>query len=234
MINGLENDTIYYEDTGYFTSVGPLGVNIFGELTAHPGDGIALDFNVENNGTEQIAPDISISFEAESMNCLSSISEDIFNMGDISAGESTPTNFFVVLLNDNCNSDSTISFNVDINSGENLYWHDDFVLDIEMLGTIGGTELPTAYALSDAYPNPFNPEARIDYDLVQKKHVTLGVHNLVGWKIKTLVSSDKEAGFHSIRWDATNDAGKPVAAGVYLYTIQAGEFRQTRKMILLK
>ena len=85
MINGLENDTIYYEDTGYFTSVGPLGVNIFGELTAHPGDGIALDFNVENNGTEQIAPDISISFEAESMNCLSSISEDIFNMGDISA-----------------------------------------------------------------------------------------------------------------------------------------------------
>ena len=136
MINGLENDTIYYEDTGYFTSVGPLGVNIFGELTAHPGDGIALDFNVENNGTEQIAPDISISFEAESMNCLSSISEDIFNMGDISAGESTPTNFFVVLLNDNCNSDSTILFNVDINSGENLYWHDDFVLDIEMLGTI--------------------------------------------------------------------------------------------------
>jgi hypothetical protein len=106
MINGLENDTIYYEDVGYFTSIGPLGVNIFGELTAHPGDGIALDFNVENNGTEQIAPDISVSFEAESMNCLSSISEDIFNMGDIPAGESTPTYFFVALLNDNCNSDS--------------------------------------------------------------------------------------------------------------------------------
>ncbi|MED5316443.1 MAG: FlgD immunoglobulin-like domain containing protein [Candidatus Neomarinimicrobiota bacterium] len=49
-----------------------------------------------------------------------------------------------------------------------------------------------------------------------------------------MVSSEKEAGFHSIRWDATNDAGKPVAAGVYLYTIQAGEFRKTRKMVLLK
>ena len=234
MINGLENDTIYYEDAGYFTSVGPLGVNIFGELTAHPGDGIVLDFNVENNSTEQIAPDISVSFEAESMNCLSSISEDIFNMGDIPAGESTPTYFFVALLNDNCNSDSTILFNVHINSGENLYWHDDFVLDIEMLGTIGGTELPTAYALGGAYPNPFNPDARIDYDLVQKNYVTLDVHNLVGRKIKTLVSSKKESGFHSIRWDATNDAGEPVAAGVYLYTIQAGEFRKTRKMVLLK
>jgi flagellar hook assembly protein FlgD len=45
---------------------------------------------------------------------------------------------------------------------------------------------------------------------------------------------EKEAGFHSTYWDATNNAGEPVAAGVYLYTIQAGEFRQTKKMILLK
>ena len=62
----------------------------------------------------------------------------------------------------------------------------------------------------------------------------LNIHDLLGRKVKTLVSLEKEAGFHSTYWDATNNAGEPVAAGVYLYTIQAGEFRQTKKMILLK
>ena len=60
------------------------------------------------------------------------------------------------------------------------------------------------------------------------------VHDLAGRKLKTLVSSEKDAGFHSIRWDATNDVGESVSAGMYFYTIQAGEFRQTKKMILLK
>jgi hypothetical protein len=103
-----------------------------------------------------------------------------------------------------------------------------------MLSTADGEAVPKEYALGGAYPNPFNPIARIDYDLIQKNYVTLEIHNLIGRKVKTLVSLEKDAGFHSTYWDATNNAGEPVAAGVYLYTIQAGEFRQTKKMILLK
>jgi len=56
----------------------------------------------------------------------------------------------------------------------------------------------------------------------------------MGRKISTLVSSQQTAGFKSVLWNATNDKGSPVSAGLYLYTIQAGEFRQTRKMVLLK
>jgi hypothetical protein len=236
LINGAENDTVYYQDVGYFTSVGPVSVNMVGDLIAYPGDGVVLDFIVENNSTNQVAPDISILFEAESMNCLTGISQNIIFLGDIVAGESVPSSpyFFVAFLNSDCNSDSTILINVNIRSGENVYWYDDFVLNIEMLSTADEEAVPNEYALGDAYPNPFNPIARIDYDLIQKNYVTLEIHNLIGRKVKTLVSLEKEAGFHSTYWDATNNAGEPVAAGVYLYTIQAGEFRQVKKMVLLK
>ena len=236
LIKGAENDTILYEDVGYFTSVGPVSVNMVGDLIAYPGDGVVLDFIVENNSTNQVAPDISILFEAESMNCLTDISQNIIFLGDIVAGESEPSSpyFFVALLNNDCNSDSTILININIRSGENVYWYDDFVLNIEMLSTADGEAVPKEYVLGGAYPNPFNPIARIDYDLIQKNYVTLEIHNLIGRKVKTLVSLEKEAGFHSTYWDATNNAGEPVAAGVYLYTIQAGEFRRTKNMILLK
>jgi flagellar hook assembly protein FlgD len=57
---------------------------------------------------------------------------------------------------------------------------------------------------------------------------------MLGREIRTLVNTAQAAGFKSVIWDATNDYGKPVSAGVYLYKIQAGEFIQTRKMVLLK
>jgi flagellar hook assembly protein FlgD len=57
---------------------------------------------------------------------------------------------------------------------------------------------------------------------------------MMGREVKTLVNSSHIAGYRTVQWDATNNAGEPVAAGVYLYMIQAGEFRQTKKMILLK
>ena len=57
---------------------------------------------------------------------------------------------------------------------------------------------------------------------------------MLGRKVKTLINQQQNAGYMSIKWDATNDLAEPVSAGVYIYTIEAGTFRQTRKMILLK
>jgi flagellar hook assembly protein FlgD len=57
---------------------------------------------------------------------------------------------------------------------------------------------------------------------------------MLGRKVKTLVNPTQDAGFKSMIWDATNDYGKPVSAGVYLYQIQAGDYISTKKMILLK
>ena len=64
--------------------------------------------------------------------------------------------------------------------------------------------------------------------------VTITIYDLMGRRIRTLVNIDQAAGYRSIHWNATNDLGQAVSAGMYIYTIQAGEFMQTKKMVLLK
>ena len=84
------------------------------------------------------------------------------------------------------------------------------------------------------YPNPFNPTTQIRYDLPENSYVSITIYDLMGKRVKSLVKSKQDPGYRSIHWNATNDLGQPVSAGMYIYTIQAGEFRQTRKMVLLK
>jgi beta-glucanase (GH16 family) len=84
------------------------------------------------------------------------------------------------------------------------------------------------------YPNPFNPTTQIKYDLPEDTMVSITIYDIMGRSIKSLVNSNQSAGYRSIQWNATNNLGEPVSAGLYLYTIQAGQFRQVRKMVLLK
>ena len=84
------------------------------------------------------------------------------------------------------------------------------------------------------FPNPFNPVTTLRYDLPEDSQVSIMIYDIMGRKVKTLVNKSQNAGFKATIWDATNDLGQPVSAGIYLYTIQAGDFRQTRKMVLLK
>ena len=64
--------------------------------------------------------------------------------------------------------------------------------------------------------------------------VKITVYDMMGRVVKTLVNGSQTAGFRSIQWSATNDRNDPVSAGLYLYSIQAGDFKQTKKMVLLK
>jgi len=63
---------------------------------------------------------------------------------------------------------------------------------------------------------------------------TVTIYNMLGQKVRTFNMNDTPAGYHSIKWDATNDYGDPVGAGVYLYQLRANEFVKTKKMVLLK
>jgi flagellar hook assembly protein FlgD len=72
------------------------------------------------------------------------------------------------------------------------------------------------------------------YDLPEDALVNITIYDMMGRQVKTLVNGSQTAGYRTIQWNATNDEDKPVSAGLYLYTIQAGEFRQTKKMVLLK
>ena len=93
---------------------------------------------------------------------------------------------------------------------------------------------PDKLRIYNAYPNPFNPVTSLSYDLPYNSVVKITVHDMMGRVVKTLVNDSQTAGFKSVQWNATNDKNEPVSAGLYLYTIQSGEFRQTKKMVLLK
>ncbi len=95
-------------------------------------------------------------------------------------------------------------------------------------------EQPTAFSLRGNYPNPFNPVTNIQYVLHTDMHVEIRIYDVLGRGVKTLLNAQQTAGEQIVQWDSRNDLGIPVAAGVYLYQIQAGEFVQTKKMVLLK
>ena len=100
--------------------------------------------------------------------------------------------------------------------------------------SIDGDLIPEVFALHQNYPNPFNPTTMLRYDLPEDALVTITIFDVMGRSIKSLINSNQTAGYRSVRWDATNDHGQGVSAGMYIYTIQAGEFRDVRKMVLLK
>ena len=97
-----------------------------------------------------------------------------------------------------------------------------------------GIAIPDEFALRQNYPNPFNPVTTLRYDLPEQTHVNITVYDMLGRKVRTIFNQQQAPGYKSLIWDATNDYGKPVSAGIYLYQIQAGEYMQTKKMILLK
>ena len=93
---------------------------------------------------------------------------------------------------------------------------------------------PLSFNVHQNYPNPFNPVTTLRYDLPEDSFVIISVYDMLGNAIVNLVNQKESLGFKSVQWNATNNAGQPVSAGLYLYTIQAGEFRQTKKLVLLK
>ena len=94
--------------------------------------------------------------------------------------------------------------------------------------------IPTVYALEQNYPNPFNPSTQIRYAIPEETMVTISIYDMMGRKVRTLVNQSVSPGYHTTLWNATNDKGTAVSAGMYIYTIQAGSYHHMKKMVLLK
>jgi hypothetical protein len=89
--------------------------------------------------------------------------------------------------------------------------------------------VPFTFALHQSYPNPFNPTTTITYTLPKTSKVTLSIYDILGREVSVLVNEKRDAGVHEVKFD-----GSGLASGVYLYRLQAGNFVQTRKLLLLK
>ncbi len=100
---------------------------------------------------------------------------------------------------------------------------------------VPGLTLPIRFALNDAVPNPFNPQTTIAYDLPNQTAVSLRVFDVSGHLVRVLVDGEIVAqGRQEAIWNGRDDSGRQVAAGVYFYRLEAGEYSETKRMALIK
>lgn len=93
---------------------------------------------------------------------------------------------------------------------------------------------PDQFALHQNYPNPFNPSTMIEFELNNSGPVSLAVYNLLGQKVRVLVSGNRSAGTHRVLWDGDDEHGNLVASGVYFYRLEFGGTSKTEKMVLIR
>ena len=98
----------------------------------------------------------------------------------------------------------------------------------------GEAGFPEVFALHENYPNPFNPSTTLSFDLPKISNVNITIYNMLGQKVKTFSMQNTSAGYHSVRWNGTNDLGERVSTGIYLYQLHTREFVKTRKMVFMK
>ncbi|MCU0413529.1 MAG: T9SS type A sorting domain-containing protein, partial [Ignavibacteriaceae bacterium] len=95
-------------------------------------------------------------------------------------------------------------------------------------------QLPVEYSLSQNYPNPFNPTTAIEFSVPKTSDVVISIYDMLGQEVRTLYTGEVQRGTYSVQWDGLNNSGSKMSSGSYIYRMIAGEFAQSKKMILMK
>ena len=216
-------------------------------VTAHTDD---VDFYVDSEpvtgvSIDNIHPSIPMNLVmsnnpgAVSLNWLASddVDFDYYNVYRQSIGSNEPAMVFTTI--DSFYTDTDVS-----QDDAYQYWVttvDQSGLESEassivsaVLAADDNLGMPTEFALRQNYPNPFNPSTQIQYALPSETRVVISIYDITGRKVRTLVNEVQSPGYKNVMWNATNEIGRPVSAGMYIYSIQAGDFIQNKKMVLMK
>ena len=171
--------------------------------------------------------------DGEQINC--DLSRDCVDLTGIDFGLCTMA-LGIGWVNDNCETVSGCDWVADSVDYTAAFFNsmDDCIEACFLASNNVNNQLPHAFNVYSNYPNPFNPVTTLRYDLPEDALVNITIYDIMGRIVRTLINSQQNAGFKSIQWNATNDAGSPLSAGLYLYKIQADYLVQTRKMVLLK
>ena len=129
-----------------------------------------------------------------------------------------------------------------LDASGNLVFHDNItsgvppnlISQVLSLLTAESEIVPFDFEIYQNYPNPFNPVTSLRYNLTEDGLVNITIYDMMGRVVKTLVNSSQTAGYKSIVWGTVDDRGHSVSAGLYIYSITAGNYRANKKMILLK
>ncbi|MFC1499824.1 kelch repeat-containing protein [Candidatus Zixiibacteriota bacterium] len=124
---------------------------------------------------------------------------------------------------------STLDIRYDLRNG-----HAERLVSDQYQTSVTARWIPTDFALMQNYPNPFNGETIIRFQLPAERKVQLYIYNIRGQRVATVVDRQMEAGYHRVTWNGLNDDGRQVSSGIYIYLIQAGPHRQSKKLTYIK
>ncbi len=133
-----------------------------------------------------------------------------------------------------------LRFKYDLSEGLPPALNGFYVDDLQILPTSTGVSpslvesMPQRYSLAQNFPNPFNMETVLSFDLAASGRTRLVIYNMRGQIVRTLLDGERAAGSYKLQWNGRDDIGKAVSTGVYLYRLESGDFQQTRKLLLLK
>jgi hypothetical protein len=212
----------------YFSSIGPLIVDDY-EIPQQLGSIFRLNLSLKNNGSISPAIDVKAKLFTNDTN-VTDISNNNLNYFNIEPGQSkfNSSSGFIVYTQNNPES---VKFNVHIFSSYNLLWSDTITVNIPPPVGVEDiiSSIPTEFGLYQSYPNPFNPTTTIGYSIPELSFVTLRLFDVLGNEITILVNEEKPVGNYEVEFEASN-----LSSGIYFYRLQAGDFVDTKKMVLLK
>jgi PKD repeat protein len=187
---------------------------------------IVVNFDAEPTGGD--VP-LTVQFNDLSIGDITSWAWDFNNDGTIDSNEQNPVFTYTEA--------GRYSVRLSVNDGEFELVMPDMIY-ASPVSDIDDVLIPQITSLSEAFPNPFNPETTISYTVRSAEsgleHVSIEVFNIKGQKVRTLVDSPHQSGYYSVVWNGRDEVDREVASGVYLYRMKVGNFTETKRMILMK
>jgi len=218
--------TTSFDDLERFSTIGPLSVNGCIEIL-RVANRIYYQMEITNNGATTAAKNVQAKITVSDA-YATGILNDFQNFGTINAGSTalSSANFGVTTVNLPANH--TFVFHAQIYSNNSMYWEDSTSVFVGISNL--DDQIPQVFSLQQNYPNPFNPKTTIEFSIPKTEYVKLKIIDVKGKEVQTLVSDNMSAGVYKYDWNAADN----VASGIYYYVIKAGEFTDTKKLVLLK
>jgi hypothetical protein len=214
----------YSDDLLRFTTAGPIEVSSLNVTYNSIAKIYEISPSLKNKGHTYTVENVQISMSSDD-STITYISSPL-TIPSIPPGDTaTASSGFSVRVDSNFSG--TFNFNFEITSNSWLYWKDSETYIVT--GVEYGHTLPISYRLYQNYPNPFNPSTKIKFEIPELTDVELKIYNVLGSEVLTLVNDTKSVGFYEVDFIAT---GLP--SGIYFYRLRAGDFVETKKMMLMK
>ena len=221
----MQTGKYFYADAmKSFTTSGPVDIYSLGVTYNSFFKTYSITPYIRNAGQNYTVEDLKVFMTSED-SAITQIS-GVIQIPSLSPGDTVAQSSYTVRVDTSIFSGEFL-FNFEIKSGDWSYWKD--TVSYIVTGVENEMTLPEEFSLSQNYPNPFNPSTTIKYAIPERAFVELKVYDILGSEVVSLINEEQDVGYYEIDFNAAK-----LSSGVYLYQLKAGEFIETKKMLLLK